>query len=316
LGYQKLILDFTNDPTRYSNIDANKLIDMLSGFQVMYLWYSISLIEGYNPECKNVGDFMGLSEKGIESIQNAFGIQLSDLKLKKDYSFIAFGKFLDKTFQVIHTHYGENVTRPSKSISLFTEKNSPFIDVAKLSENFKKSFSNDFYQTENTDWMGAIKKYQKLQSEYQQFESRLRDFVEKEGMKNGGVFSIENSIKCTQMMDGQKSLVKLFGTILRKFLFDVPVLLYSLMTRQVVSNAEGIFSYDSDVVKAVATPFSALTTPVLPYTSANLTREMWFEAAKCIKKALSENDYKEIQNLSSKIRTSIELPKNFEFSWP
>ena len=86
-------------------------------------------------------------------------------------------------------------------------------------------------------------------------------------------------------------------------LFDCPVIISSFFSNTMKSDL-------------IAKKFSLITISALPYSVKNDSRECWFKACKNIKKQLTQDEYKELQNITTKLIPPLDLPQNFEIKWP
>jgi len=319
--YQKIIKNFIENPGWYENTSPDHFYEMLSGFNLMYYFYCVSFVSSYlsttdinNP---SQNKYLGLSDEDIRRHKRSFLVQSDDLLKNRNQEFSKYGEYVNNIFNVVYKHCGEKCNKPSLSEHFFTEKEWPDFDWATMYTDFSNFLRKEFYRPENNTWYNAVKKYDSLKKEFTAFESQLQTFIESERMKSGGVINSENASEYLEKVEMLKSWINNYDNLIRYYLFDVPVLLFSYMTRQAIAGSSGIFwGYNAEKAEAVAVPFSALTTPLLPFTYENITREMWFETGKLIKKALNEKKYQEVQNFSSKVNVPMQVPKGFEVKWP
>jgi TPR repeat protein len=315
ISYQKAAQLFTSNPSAYNDLSSDDFFELLSGSRLMYFWYTVSLADGYSPEAQNF-DYICLGDENIEKTSNFFWASVEDFRQNKNKEFNVFGQYLKKIFEVIQKCYA-GACKPSMNVFIW-DKNKELTDSSSL-DGYVSTLSNEYYRSEVTEWSTVIKMYMKIQSDFNLLEKKIQDVIDREKLSENGCFSIEQSLAFAEGIQSLKDWVSQNDKILRFYLFDTPVILFSTITSESVFWAEGIFfSYfnDNDKIKSCAKAFSALTTPVLPYTSENYVRDRWFTAAKKIKTALPENDYKELQNLTTKVLPAINLPENYKFNWP
>lgn len=316
VSYQKAVQQFTSNPSAYETLSGDDFFELLAGSRLMYFWYTVSLADGYSPEAQNF-DYICLGDENIEKTSKFFWVSVEDFRQNKNKEFNAFGQYLKKIFEVIQKCYA-GACKPSMSVFMWNENNQKLTDGSSL-DVYVSTLSNEYYRSEVTEWSDVIKMYMKIQSDFNFLEKKIQDVIDREKLSENSCFSVEQSLAFSENIKSLKDWVSLNDKILRFYLFDTPVILFSTITSESVFWAEGIlFSYfnDTDKIKSCAKAFSALTTPVLPYTSENYVRDRWFTAAKKIKTALTENDYKELQNVTTKVLPAINLPENYKFNWP
>lgn len=315
IAFQRAIQQFESAPFSQS-ASAGDFSEMLSGYRLLYFWYLVSFAEGYSPESKNY-DYICLGDENIQSNLSFFWVTIDDFKMNRNSEFYEFGQYLKKTHEIIAKHFG-HIIKPHMNCPLWSDKERPEINWPKLSEDFKNFLSEQYFRSENVEWSAVIKLYQKLQADFQASQQKLLSIIDREKLSSSSSITIDQSLEYVKSIEIARLWVSLNDKALRFYLFDTPVLFFTTMSMGPVNHAVGTFNYfnDTDLIMAVAKPFSVLTTPALPYTSENYVRELWFMAAKDIKKSLSENDYKELQNLTTKVLPAINLPENFKFHWP
>ncbi len=315
IAFQKAIQQFESAPFSQP-VSPEHFSVMLSGYRLLYFWYLVSFAEGYSPESKNY-DYICLGDENIQSTLNFFAVSIDDFKMNRNSKFYEFGKYLKEAHEIIAKHFS-NIVKPHMNCPLWSDKERPVIDWAKLSEDFKNFLSKQYFRSENVEWSAVIMLYQKLQTDFQASQQKLLSIIDRERLSSSSSITIDQSLEYVKYIEAARLWVSLNDKALRFYLFDTPVLFFTTMSMGPVDHAVGPFNYfnDTDSIMAVAKPFSVLTTPALPYTSENYVRELWFKAAKDIKQSLSENDYKELQNLTTKVLPAINLPENYKFNWP
>ena len=181
-----------------------------------------------------------------------------------------------------------------------------------LSDEDNKYFYSLSNGEEKDIWLNAVNKYINIHNSNLDIIKRLKDYFEGLANKIDSEIDLEDIEVLIDLIKEEEISIKNCEKVIENILFDIPTIFASLCVNKKFSD----YFISKDEKEKVAKSFSLITSTAFPYTVNNDTREIWFNAVKIIKRNFSENEYKELHNLASKLIPSIELPPNVKLEWP
>ena len=174
----------------------------------------------------------------------------------------------------------------------------------------EKDFSSYFSLAEEKKdiWLSAVNKFYKTHKEGEEVIKTLSDYFDEIGQKIGSELDLEDYQAIKKVMEKVENDKKVKDKKIQYYLFDVPIIIACSMTNSKLRE----YFIANDYKLKIAKTFSLITSSALPYTVNNKTREDWAESCKKIKQNFSENEYKELQNISTKLIPALDLPQNFD----